>query len=109
MATVTNIGFDRGEDITIKVTVAGDGDISGWTLQCDIKSPGGGSAVISKTVGNGITITDGANRKFEIALADTDTDKLVGPTYQWGVKRTNAGQEAGLAKGLITVGDSVAV
>ena len=109
MATVTNIGFDRGEDITIKVTVTGAGDIITWTLQCDIKSTGGGAAVISKTVGDGITITDGPNRKFEISLADTDTDKLVGPTYQWGAKRMDAGQEAGLAKGLITVGDSVAV
>lgn len=109
MATVTNIGFNLGEDITIRVTVAGSGDISGWTLQCDVKSTGGGAAIISKTTGDGITITDGPNRIFEIALSDTDTEKLAGSEYKWGVKRMDADQEAGLAKGLITMGDSVAV
>lgn len=117
MGTETNIGFDLGEDVTIRVTVRhvdAEGntvptDIGGWTLQCDIKPIDGGTAIISKTTSDGITITDEENGKFEIYLTDTDTDKLVAATYKWGAKRMDADQEAGLAKGLITMGDSVAV
>lgn len=60
-------------------------DITGANLQFSLKATRAGeptgNAVISKTVGSGITITDGAGGLCEVLLASADTQTLEGLFY----------------------------
>lgn len=107
MATTADIEFIRGEDITIEDTVTGV-NIEGWALSFAIARSYRDTAIITKTVGSGITITDPANGVFEITIDDTDTDGLPTGKCVWDVKRTDAGQEAVLTRGKLTLLPNVA-
>lgn len=107
MATTADVEFVRGEDVTIEVTVTGV-NVTGWALSFAIALTYRDTAIITKTVGSGITITDGDNGVFEITLADTDTDGLPTGTRVWDVKRTDAGEEAVLTRGELELLPNVA-
>jgi len=107
MAITENIEFVRGEDVTIEVTVTGV-NIAGWALSFAIARSRRDTAIITKTVGSGITITDEDNGVFEITIPDTDTDGIpVGPCV-WDVKRSDAGHEAVLTRGKLELLPNVA-
>lgn len=106
MATKTDISFHRGEDVTLRVTVS-DQDITGWSLAFAIARGYGENAVVEKTTGTGITITDGPNGIFEVTIADADTDNLPTGGYVWEAKRMDDGQEAVLAYGNLNLKPNV--
>ena len=76
----------EGDDQNLNVTVLDDAgavvDITSasaldWKMAVnELTSP-----VISKTLGAGITVTNGPAGIFQVALAGTDTDGLAGGTY----------------------------
>jgi len=107
MAVKADISFFKGEDVTIEDTVTGK-NITGWALACAVARGYGQTAEFTKTVGAGITITDGANGVFQISIDDTDTDALDSGGYVWDVKRTDAGQEAVLTYGDLDLKPKVA-
>src|SRR5512144_1268955 len=72
-----------GDSRTLPFTIAlpEGGDLNGSTLrwQCARKHSGGfGPAVISKALGNGITVTDTTGGALEVALTPADTAGLAG-------------------------------
>lgn len=105
MAIRHDISFFRGEDVTIRVTVTGE-NITGWALTLAIGR--GYTPLLTKTIGSGITITNGGNGIFEAVIADTDTDTFDTGGYVWDAKRTDAGQEAVLTYGKLSLEPNVA-
>lgn len=89
--------------------------INGNNYSFTLKREPDGAAVLTKaTGGSGITIGNGdtagwppeltgANTVIVIAIDDTDTDSLEADYYHYEVKRTDAGQEAIVAYGTITL------
>jgi hypothetical protein len=93
-----------GEDRTLRFSVVdADGlaqNISGWTLEWVLRErPWGTEALISKTTGAGITITNAAGGVCEVAIADDDTINLAPGAYVHTLRRSNAGAETVLAFG----------
>lgn len=107
MATTADIEFVCGEDILVEDTVTGV-NIAGWALAFAMARRYVDSAALTKTTDDGITITNGAGGIFQITIADTDTVDLVIGDYVWDVKRTDAGQEAVLTRGTLTLKPNVA-
>jgi len=56
------------------------------------------SAVVSKSVGSGVTINDGPNGKFRVAIDPADTEDLAAGLYHVLARvKTSAGVQLGLA------------
>lgn len=98
MAVKTKVSYFLGEDVTVRVTVTAT-NITGWLLAFSVATGYGATPLFTKTVGGGITITDGPTGVFDVAIADTDTDGLASGGYVWEAKRIDAGQETVLAYG----------
>ncbi len=101
MAKIQHVNHIIGDDKTIRVTLdpVPSGGITGWAITAIIKtSDTAASAEVTKTVGSGITITDGALAKFTIVVSDTDSDGLTG-VNRWKAKRTDASTETTLVYG----------
>jgi len=75
-----NFEFIKGQDKSLTVAVVDDAgaavNIAGaaiaWVLATDL----GGTTLVSKSVGSGITITNGPGGIFTVSLAEADTDAL---------------------------------
>ena len=74
-----------GDDKTITVTVYDNDDvvvdITGATITWELSQNVDSTALISKTVGSGITLSDPTNGIFTIALDPADTASLSGRYY----------------------------
>ena len=118
MPAQANIDLDdelfTGKDRTLQFTVvdaAGAAQaITGWALKwvlCsnqDRRTP-----LVSKTVGSGITITNGAGGICQVAITDDDTATLAGaedPKYFHELSRTDSGNEDVLAYGTVVLRQS---
>lgn len=106
MAIGVNIQFFKGEDITIEDVITGV-DITSWSITFSIRETFADDVLISKTVGSGITLTDPTNGKLQIVLSDDDTNLLSSRNYVYDVKRMDAGSEAVLTYGILTIQESV--
>lgn len=76
--------------------------IDGWSLRWQLQNSALGSIVyITKTTeaGEGVTITDGAGGKCEVAIEADDTEDLLPDVYYHTLWRTDASTEALLARG----------
>lgn len=83
-----------GTKALFEFVIAGAGDMTGWGLEFVVKaSAGEEKKLISKTVGDGITITDGPNRTFRVTVDAADTAGWRGATYDYAVWRTDLAQE----------------
>ena len=114
MAVAENVSFYRGEDVTLEVEVTTTGisggpdvDITGWALVFNLKKRLTGKVVLTKSIGSGITITDGTAGRADVTLTDEDTLILVPGEYVFDVKRDDAGAEAILTVGTLTVKETV--
>lgn len=79
--------------------------ITGWALEWALRYRPGDGAILTKTTGSGITITDGVGGVCQVAVADTDTDGLQAGRYWYALSRTDAGNEAVLAFGAAELRD----
>ena len=93
-----------GEDRTLECTVV---DANGaaqhstgyaveWVLR---EAPNSATADITKTTGDGITITDGPAGECRVAIADTNTIDLSPGRYFHTLRRTDDGLETELSFG----------
>jgi hypothetical protein len=92
MATSANISFYRGEDVTLVVTMNPVVDISGWSLQFTVRAALDLLPIaITKTVGAGITITNGPGGIFRVVILRDDTVALAVGTYLFDIQRIDSG------------------
>jgi hypothetical protein len=103
-ATVTaNLSISKGEDVTVTDTITAT-DITGWSLTFSLKRQyGDASALLTKTVGAGITITSAGSGIFTVAIARADTTGLDPRTYVYDIQRTDSGHQTVLTTGNLTL------
>jgi hypothetical protein len=102
--------FFRGEDKVLTITID-DGatppvalNITGWTLAFTLRlTPESLTALLTKTTGAGISLTDPLIGVLQVSIADTDTINLTPGKYAYDVKRMDAGAEAVLVYGTLTL------
>ena len=104
MATTPALSIYRGEDVTIPWDV--DEDITGWAISLDINQTLQDATPTLTVAGS---ITDAALGYCEVFLTDTQTETLAVGVWYYELSRTNAGAEAVLAQGRLTVRPRVAV
>jgi hypothetical protein len=104
MATTANIEFYKGEDDVLTVSMSPATNITGWTIKFTVrKNYNDPTALITKTVGSGITVTDATNGVFTITIASADTSGLDLRAYAFDVQRTSAGNRTVLTIGNLTL------
>lgn len=85
-----------GDTLILEITAKdSDGsalDLSGLTLKWSLARTNTSTALLTKTVGSGITVTDAALGKFKVELTPSDTDKFSGEYYH--EVRASQGQKA---------------
>lgn len=86
------ITITSGQDKKLVVTMAPevDGGITGWDIELAVKQEIGGAELITKTVGNGITIT--GLQTFEVVFVPADTADLEGH-YIYDIWRITGGHK----------------
>jgi hypothetical protein len=95
-------------EITLTMDAPPAGGVSGWTLGFWVKKAQGldpPAPVVTKTSGAGVALVDAAAGVWTITLAGADTRQTPG-TYYVDVWRTDAGEEAALAQGRLSIGDT---
>jgi len=104
MASIANISFYKGEDVTLTVTMSPITNITGWTIQFTVrKAYGDATALITKTTGAGIAITNATNGVFTVTIASADTSGLEQRAYVYDISRTDAGNRTVLTIGNLTL------
>lgn len=106
----------RGEDKKLQITLYADAgrttivDASGFALSWRLASAPGAAALVTKTSGSGINVSGAFNadptlnaQVVEVAIDDTDTDGLTALAFWHELKRTDAGLEAVLVHGRVTL------
>lgn len=91
-----------GQAATLRVTMDPPESVAGWTTRFRVRPRNGGSPVIDKATGSGVTITNSSTGIFDIAITATDTagGTLAPGTYRWSFWRIDAGSEFPIAVGL---------
>lgn len=77
-------------------------DITGWTVSWRLKrrqSDADSAALLTKTVGGGISLTTPLSGVLTVSVADTDTDAILAGSYFHELKRTTDGSETVLSFG----------
>ena len=104
MATKADIAFYKGEDVTLTVSMSPVTNITGWTITFSLKKQyGDASALVSKTIGSGITVTDAVNGDFKVAVDSADSASLDNRAYVYDILRTNSGNKTVLTIGNLTL------
>lgn len=103
-----NATMRSGDDLILKIAVT-DADAGGfknltgaaviWRASRKI----GSSALISKSVGSGITITDAVNGELEVELVPTDTEDLRGDFVHEAEVVDSLGKKATVTVGRLTI------
>lgn len=75
-------------------------NITGWALEWVLRpNPESNVAILTKTTGAGITITNGAGGLCSVAIARADTLALPPDIYAHSLRRTDSGSESVLSFG----------
>lgn len=103
-----NLHCYRGEGLELTFPHAGAGeDITAWGLAFTLKARGGTAALLTLTVGDGITVTDAEEGTFLVRVTGAQTEALTADQYRWDVWRTDGDYPAVLVYGTLTVGEPV--
>lgn len=105
---MTDFTMFAGDSKTLEVTVKdADGvvvDITGATIRWSLaRSVNSTPALLQKAVGSGITITDGPNGRFDVALANADTETLSDAYYHEAEVILLDGTIATVVSGAVTI------
>ena len=65
-------------------------DLTGWTLDADVRSAYGGSLLATMTC----TITDQVNGRFQLVMSDTVTGGLAAGSYLWDLNARQSGGDS---------------
>lgn len=83
---------EAGESLDVVLTVPGD--TTGWSITADLRtSAKSAAALVTKTVGSGITNTPGASESTLTISFSAANLTLTPGAYVWAVRRTDAGAE----------------
>jgi hypothetical protein len=93
----------RGEDVTLYFQMVPPLDITGWTISLKTVPALGGSVQFTKSA----TIVDGPRGKFKVTIANADTSALTVGRYSYDVRRTDSGNKATLADGVLDLRQEV--
>lgn len=111
-SNVQNLYWYKGEDVLISAAFSGTQSISGWTLSFTIRDEYGGSILIQKTIGSGISVTSAANGTFTITITSANTNidynTYLG-NFPYDVSRTDSGNEQVLATGLCFISPAATI
>lgn len=113
MAVFLALGCYRGEDVLVypwTITDPASGlalDITGWSISFTLKQTYSGGALITKTVGSGITLTNPTAGVLSVSLLAADTNQTAG-RYFYALARTDSGAHAILTAGDWTIKDDTA-
>lgn len=96
----------RATDITYRFPMDPPRSVVGWSVTFTVGYRSGGTALITKTVGSGVTLTDSARGVISVAVLKANTSSLTptaelatGESYVWDLKRTDSGVNVVLARG----------
>jgi hypothetical protein len=110
MSRKQNVSMFRGEDKVLSVTVDNGAtppvavNITGWTLSFTLRlTAGDATALVTKTTASGISLTAPLTGVLQVLLEDVDTVALSPGKYAYDVKRMDAGAEAVLVYGTLTL------
>ncbi len=95
-----------GEDVTATVTFTTVTAIAGWAIKFTVQDRDG-NVQFTKVTGGGITITDGVNGIFTVAILRADTSSLAAGSYRYDIWRTDSGSERELTAGEYRLNRSV--
>ncbi len=100
-----DLAFFKGEDVEIRHKMMPEEDTTGWTIVFSARKNASdtGGADISKTA----TAVDAGRGINKFTIADMDTDGLAAQTYEYDVKRTDAGEETILTRGKLELKQDV--
>lgn len=97
-------GSRFNKKLTLKESTTGPViDITGWTWEMQVKKKVGGTAILTLTDGDGITVTDATNGELEIDIPSADTESLSPGTYKYDLEYTTGGETTRLLEGDIEV------
>lgn len=103
MSTTGTLEWCRGEACQITFTITAR-DITGWAITFEIKTDhSASSALASRTVGSGITLSSPTTGIGVITITRANTVDLAPGQYVYVLKRTDLGSETMLADGSLTL------
>lgn len=103
-AVQANFSVYKGEDVGITDSMSPVTNITGWSLQFTLRRYyGDAAAVLTKTIGAGITVTDATNGVFKVSIASADTANLTPGVYVYDVERADAGNRTVLTIGYLNI------
>ena len=106
MPTNYDIEVVRGDDRKFTVVYKDRGNITGATIKYTVKDRVGGTQQFQRTVGTGITITDGPNGVFDVELVPANTSGMTAGEFVHDIEVTLGGKVDTVILGLfILVGD----
>lgn len=102
---VQHVGADKTFKVTVrnldKVTAT---NVTGWAVTFTVHAYGDPNVTyITKTVGSGVTISNGLAGEITVVVEDTDVDNMPPGAYWWRIERTDAGSEFVIGQGSYTV------
>lgn len=106
MSVRQNLECDAGAAVTVECAPLATEDVTGWTLRFRVLSRRSGEVLLTRTLGDGITLVSAAAGTFEVSLSATHTGTTLGEgDYRFDLWRTDAGSEARLAHGRLLIED----
>lgn len=110
MAITASVSFFRGEAILLTVTITPVTNITGWSITFTLRDKFTGAVLLTKSVGSGVTITDGPGGVFTVLLSKANTSLGHGLASNrtpleclFDIRRTDAGSEAALTVGDVSI------
>lgn len=100
-----HLDTDKSFQITLRnldgVTLT---NITGWAIQFVLHAYGDPNIIyVTKTVGSGITISNGPAGLLTVAVDDTDVTSIPIGNYWWRIERTDAGSEFVIGQGSYSI------
>lgn len=109
MAYEKNIEFHRGEDVRIRITVDGEGDITGWLPQMVLTfrrttGEADNSTPTLELIGDaGFDIVNGPERIMDAVIPADETFDMTEESYVYDVKRVGIGVNTVILHGIATI------
>lgn len=94
-----------GNDVSLPFIPTDVVDITGWTITFTVVSrlPQTNTALLTKTLGDGVTVTNAPGGDFTVSLSSADIQSLGSGQFYYAVTRTNAGFTDEIASGIMDV------
>lgn len=110
MAVTTHYQFYKGERVTWTATPASVQDVTGWSLQCNVKRQKSDAAtllVLDNGGHGGIALTTPTAGVFTVTLTSAQCLTLGAGSFYYDVWRTDSGAETELANGILNIKSTV--